>query len=149
MNARSMQNMPITSRNTFNLALFAPGFNGTRDDEFGNPTFAFGGMQRRAFMVDGVDNTQRGGPGRLGIFSPEDIQEVKVIANAMDAEYGRTVGGVVSMVTKGGTNDVHGEGLVLERRPGLIARPTAVTRASAEAVPAMGYILDQRRRPSD
>ncbi len=124
LNARSMENLPITSRNTFNLALLNPGFNGTRDDEFGNPTFAFGGMQRRAFMVDGVDNTQRGGPGRLGIFSPEDIQETKVIANSMDAEYGRTVGGIISMITKSGTNEVHGEGLVLLRRPGLIARPS-------------------------
>src|SRR5262245_43119391 len=49
LDQRSMENMPITSRNSFNLALLAPGFNGRRDDEFGNPTFAFGGMQRRAF----------------------------------------------------------------------------------------------------
>jgi hypothetical protein len=124
MNEKSMENMPITSRNTFNLALFAPGLNGTRDDEFGNPTFAFGGMQRKAFLVDGIDNTQRGGPGRLGIFSPETIQEVKVIENSMAAEYGRTVGGMISMVTRGGTNETHGEALVLERRPGLISRPS-------------------------
>ena len=124
LNQKSMENMPITSRNTFNLALFTPGLNGTRDDEFGNPTFAFGGMQRKAFLVDGVDNTQRGGPGRLGIFSPETIQEVKVIQNSMAAEYGRTVGGMISMITRGGTNDTHGEVLVLERRPGLISRPS-------------------------
>ena len=124
MNEKSMENMPITSRNTFNLALFAPGLNGSRDDEFGNPTFAFGGMQRKAFLVDGIDNSQRGGPGRLGIFSPETIQEVKVIQNSMAAEYGRTVGGMISMVTRGGTNDTHGEFLLLERRPGLIARPS-------------------------
>ena len=123
MNALSLENMPITSRNTFNLALYGPGYNGTPDNEFGNPTFAFGGMQRKAFVIDGVDNSQRGGPGRLGIFSPEDIQEVKVISNSMDAEYGRTVGGIISMVTRGGTNETHGEVLVLERRPGLIARP--------------------------
>jgi hypothetical protein len=122
LNQRSMENMPVTSRNSFNLALLAPGFNGTRDNEFGNPTFAFGGMQRRAFLVDGIDNTQRGGPGRLGIFAPETLQEVKVISNAMAAEYGRTVGGMISMVTRGGTNDYHGEALVLERRPGFIAR---------------------------
>ncbi len=124
LDERSMVNMPITSRNTFNLALFAPGFNGTRDDEFGNPTFAFGGMQRRAFLVDGIDNTQRGGPGRLGIFSPEDIREEKVLANSMDAEYGRTVGGIISMITKSGTNNLHGEFLLLLRRPGLISRPS-------------------------
>jgi hypothetical protein len=124
LNARAMENLPLTTRNTFNLALFAPGFNGRRDDEFGNPTFAFGGMQRRAFLIDGIDNSQRGGPGRLGIFAPETVQEVRVIANSMAAEYGRTVGGMISMVTRGGTNDVHGEGLVLLRRPGFIARPS-------------------------
>src|SRR6516165_9337652 len=100
-------------RNTFNLALFAPGFNGRRDDEFGSPTFAFGGLHRRAFLIDGIDNTQGGGPGRLGIFGPETVQEVQVIANSMDAEYGHTVGGTINMVTRGGSNGLHHEGLVL------------------------------------
>ena len=122
LNQKSMENMPVTSRNSFNLALLAAGFNGTRDNEFGNPTFAFGGMQRRGFLIDGIDNTQRGGPGRLGIFAPETLQEVKIISNSMAAEYGRTVGGMISMVTRGGTNEYHGEALVLERRPGFIAR---------------------------
>jgi hypothetical protein len=130
VNWKAMENLPLTTRNTFNLALFAPGFNGRRDDEFGNPTFAFGGMQRRAFLIDGIDNTQRGGPGRLGIFAPETVQEVRVIANSMDAEYGRTVGGMISMVTRGGSNEVHGVGLVLLRRPGFVARPSlAATKA--------------------
>ena len=130
VNARAMENLPLTTRNTFNLALFAPGFNGRRDDEFGNPTFAFGGLQRKGFLIDGIDNSQRGGPGRLGIFAPETVQEVRVLSNAMDAEYGRTVGGMISMITRGGTNDVHGEGLVLLRRPGLVARPSlAATKA--------------------
>ncbi len=124
LNQRSVEDMPITSRNTFNLALLVPGLNGTRDDEFGNPTFAFGGLQRKAFMIDGIDNTQRGGPGRLGIFSPEDVKEIRVVAGAMDAQYGRTVGGIVNSITRGGTNEVHGEGLVLERRPGLISKPS-------------------------
>jgi hypothetical protein len=130
LNAKAMENLPLTTRNTFNLALFAPGFNGRRDDEFGNPTFAFGGLQRKAFLIDGIDNSQRGRPGRLGIFAPETVQEVRVIANSMDAEYGRTVGGMISMITRGGSNEVHGEGLVLLRRPGLVARPSlAATKA--------------------
>ncbi len=124
LNQRSVENMPITSRNTFNLALLVPGLNGTRDDEFGNPTFAFGGLQRKAFLIDGIDNTQRGGPGRLGIFSPEDVKEIRVVTGAMDAQYGRTVGGIINFITRGGTNETHGEGLVLERRPGLISKPS-------------------------
>jgi len=130
MDSNAMENMPLTTRNTFNLALFGPGFNGRRDDEFGNPTFAFGGMQRKAFLIDGIDNSQRGGPGRLGIFAPETVEEVRVIANSMDAEYGRTVGGMISMITRSGSNDLHGEGLVLLRRPGFVARPSlAATKA--------------------
>jgi hypothetical protein len=132
MNSLAMEDMPLTTRNTFNLALFGPGYNGRRDDEFGNPTFAFGGLQRKAFLIDGIDNSQRGGPGRLGIFAPETVQEVRVLANSMDAEYGRTVGGMISMVTRGGTNDVHGEGLVLLRRPGLVARPSLAATKSFE-----------------
>jgi hypothetical protein len=87
-------------------------------------------MQRRAFLIDGIDNSQRGGPGRLGIFAPETVQEVRVIANSMAPEYGRTVGGMVSMITRGGTNEYHGEALYLARRPGMIARPSlAATKA--------------------
>ena len=127
LNAKEIENMPITSRNTFNLALLTAGLNGTPDNEFGNPTFAFGGLQRKDFMIDGIDNTQRGGPGRLGIFSPENVKEVKVISGAMDAEYGRTVGGIINMITRGGTNDTHGEFLILQRRPGLIAKPSLAT----------------------
>src|SRR5262249_43867832 len=55
---------------------------------------------------------------------PDSVQEVKVIHNAMAAEYGRTVGGMINMVTRGGGNDFHGSALVLQRRPGLIARPS-------------------------
>jgi hypothetical protein len=123
-NETSVENNPTPSRNTQNIALLGPGLNGMRDDEFSTTQIAFGGIQRRAFMVDGVDNTQRGGQLRLGIFNIESIQEIQVVSNAMSAEYGRTVGGSINFVTKGGTNDFHGEFLYLARRPGFIARPS-------------------------
>lgn len=124
LTSMSVGNLPIASRNVQNLALFAPGFTGRRDDEFGTTQFAFGGMQRRGFMVDGADNTQRGSQFRLGIFSTEAIAEINVVQNAMAAEYGRTVGGIVNMVTRGGSNELRASALVLLRRPGLIARPS-------------------------
>jgi len=123
-NTLSIENNPTPSRNSQNIALLGPGLNGQRDDEFGTTQFAFGGLQRRAFMVDGVDNTQRGGQLRLGIFNIESLREMQVISNAYSAEYGRTVGGIINFVTKGGTNVFHGEFLYLTRRPGLIARPS-------------------------
>jgi hypothetical protein len=123
-NTLSLESNPDPSRNSQNIALLGPGLNGMRDDEFGTTQFAFGGLQRRSYMVDGVDNTQRGGQLRLGIFNIESLREVQVVSSAMSAEYGRTVGGIINFVTKGGSNDTHGEFLYLTRRPGLIARPS-------------------------
>ncbi|MBC7928535.1 MAG: TonB-dependent receptor, partial [Bryobacteraceae bacterium] len=129
LNQKSIENLPLTSRNLTNLALFVPGITGKRDDEFGNTQFAFGGMQRRGFLTDGIDTSQRGGIFRLGIFSAESVQEIRVIQNAYSAEYGRTAGGIVNIITRGGTNQYHGEFLNLWRRPGLIARPALLGRA--------------------
>lgn len=130
MNQKSIENMPLTSRNLTNLALFVPGLTGKRDDEFGNTQFAFGGMQRRGFLADGIDTSQRGGIFRLGIFSAESVQEIRVIQNAFSAEYGRTSGGIVNIITRGGTNEYHGSFLYLGRRPGLIARPSLLARTA-------------------
>ncbi|MBC8167064.1 MAG: TonB-dependent receptor [Bryobacteraceae bacterium] len=130
LNLKSIGNMPLTSRNLTNLALFVPGFTGKRDDEFGNTQFAFGGMQRRGFLTDGIDTSQRGGVFRLGIFSAESVQEIRVLQNAFSAEYGRTSGGIVNIITRGGTNEYHGSFLYLGRRPGLIARPSLLPRTT-------------------
>ena len=105
LNQRSIENMPITSRNTFNLALLVPGLNGTRDDEFGNPTFAFGGMQRKAFLIDGIDNTQRGGPGRLGIVLSRGRERGPRHRRRHGTR--NTVApwaGIINFITRGGTN---------------------------------------------
>ena len=40
--------------------------------------------------------------------SPDSIEEFRVISNSFDAEYGRNSGAVVNVVTKSGTNNVHG-----------------------------------------
>jgi hypothetical protein len=41
--------------------------------------------------------------------SPDSIQEFRVLTNTFDAEYGRNSGSVVNVVTKSGTNDLHGK----------------------------------------
>ena len=51
--------------------------------------------------------------------NPDTVAEFRVIENNYSAEYGRSNGGVVSVVTKSGTNQVHGTAVRLSSQHGL------------------------------
>jgi hypothetical protein len=64
-----------------------------------------------SFLLDGADiNDASGTSGSAAgtMAGVETVREFRVITNAYDAEYGRHTGGVISAVTKSGTNDFHG-----------------------------------------
>lgn len=61
-----------------------------------------------AILIDGVPSTAGDWGGALATPSIEAVQEVQVLRSSFDAQYGRTDGGVVSMVTKGGSSAFHG-----------------------------------------
>jgi TonB-dependent receptor-like protein len=61
-----------------------------------------------SFLVDGMNNTQRRNTAAMVSPPLEGIQEFKMITSGFNAEYGRFSGGVLSMVTKSGTNRVRG-----------------------------------------
>src|SRR6202012_4815452 len=59
-------------------------------------------------LIDGVPDTTSDA-GKVIIDPPVDtVQEFKVQANSLDAQFGRTSGGVVNIITKSGTNQYHG-----------------------------------------
>jgi hypothetical protein len=61
------------------------------------------------FMIDGIANTKLGdGGGPMNFLAADNTQEFKVETNAMSAEFGRTGGGVMSIVSRGGGNQFHG-----------------------------------------
>ena len=133
LSEQSVKNLQITERNALNFAVLAPGIAGIPSFGFSTPAFAFGGIPRRDFRADGMDNSQRGGQSKLAIFPPESTREVSVIQGAMLPEYGATVGGIINVTTRGGTNEYHGDVLTLQRRPGFISRPSlAKTKAFQE-----------------
>jgi hypothetical protein len=94
-----------------------------------NPSISGGSGLENQYIVDGVDikNPGYGGLGSysivfgsLGTGTPFDfIQEVQVKTAGYEAEFGQSTGGVVNVVTKSGTNDLHGSVFGYFRPQGL------------------------------
>ena len=79
-------------------------------------------------QIDGVDannsffGENRGGSRIPFVFSLESIQEFQVVTNGYDVEYGNYSGGIVNVITKGGTNDLRGSAYVNYRGDALTGR---------------------------
>jgi outer membrane receptor protein involved in Fe transport len=116
IDTKQITNLPISGRLFTDFALLTPSVAtsrtslGTTFTEFEITQISFGGMRSfsNEITVDGADfvNTisgvQRATP-------PQDaVQEFRVVNNSFGAEYGRALGGIVNIVTKSGTNELHG-----------------------------------------
>src|SRR5439155_21169629 len=68
----------------------------------------------------------------VAVIPPVDaVQEFNVLTNSMSARYGRTGGGLITAVTKSGTNDLHGTGWELLRNDELDANDFFANRSGA------------------
>jgi hypothetical protein len=107
----SIEDLPIITRDVYNLFLFSPGIKGVPSTGFGTPTLSFGGIQRTQWNVDGQDNTSRQFTSniRLVVNTPETLQSTQVMSNGYSAEFGRSAGGQVNLFTRAGTNAYHGQ----------------------------------------
>ncbi len=110
---KMVENIPLNGRKFQDLSLLVPG---TRPSNYYDPTktevggISYGGATGRSVIinVDGGDNNDGVVRGLLQQFSADAIQEYKVTTQRYSAEYGRSMGGVVNVITKSGTNDFHG-----------------------------------------
>ncbi len=79
-----------------------------------------------AILLDGTDIKNNYGmtPGGVSgaLLGVETVREFRVITNAYSAEYGRFTGGVISAVTRSGTNEIHGSVFEFLRNSALDAR---------------------------
>ena len=82
------------------------------------------------FVIDGVDvsNVRNGVLGRESAIPFEFIAEVQVKSGGFEAEFGGAVGGVVNVITKSGSNDIHGEGALMFTNAGLNSAPRGTWR---------------------
>lgn len=110
---REIQNLPLDGRQFANLGSLAPGTTlsvNSNPTKPGQITIALNGGSGRNvnFLVDGGDNTDDTIGGALQNYNIEAVQEFNIQTQQYKAEYGRTTGGVLTVVTKTGTNEFEG-----------------------------------------
>ncbi|HUN62391.1 MAG TPA: TonB-dependent receptor [Candidatus Sulfotelmatobacter sp.] len=136
--SKVVTSLPVNGRDYQKLIFLVPGVTGSPDQITDSPgsfgIFSINGARGRAnnFLLDGTDMNDgyRNDPaineaGTYGtpatILPVEAIAELRVASN-FEAEYGRSAGGVINVVTKSGTNQLHGSALEYFRNTDLNAR---------------------------
>jgi outer membrane receptor protein involved in Fe transport len=116
MTDQSVRELPLSSRNTYQLLQLQPGVQSQLGADLfygsSNPgVVSVNGGRGRSnnYMVNGGDGNDIFVNAPAIQPSPDAIEEFRVLTNTFDAEYGRNSGSVVNVVTKSGTNAVHGD----------------------------------------
>jgi Carboxypeptidase regulatory-like domain/TonB-dependent Receptor Plug Domain/TonB dependent receptor len=127
LNETSVKNLPILGRKFEDLLTLTPGVSITQGPDGDEINFA---GQRGIFnniSLDGGDynngffGEQAGGQRAAIDITLEAVKEFQVIATGASAEFGRTAGGVVNVITKSGTNNFHGSLFHFQRLEALAA----------------------------
>ena len=118
---QQLETLPLNGRQFANVAVLAPGTQLAYNADPTKPgqlTIALnGGIGRNVnFTVDGGDNTDDTIGGALQNYNLDAVAEFKIQTAQYKAEYGRSSGGVLSVVTKTGTNELHGSAYEYARR---------------------------------
>src|SRR5262245_8514870 len=136
--SRVVTNLPVNGRDYQKLINLVPGVTSSPDQITDSPgsygVSSVNGARGRSnnFLLDGTDMNDgyRNDPAinEAGVFGTpatilplEAIAELRVLSNS-EAEYGRSAGGVINIVTKSGTNSFHGSGFDFFRNNALDAR---------------------------
>lgn len=140
MGPTQVQELPLNNRNFVQLATLVPGVSSDLGDEVGIGltnvvSISINGARRNAvnWLVDGVSNVDVGSNVTL-LSTPtlESIQEFKIITSSYAAEWPRSGGGVVNIVTRGGTQNFSGTAYQFFRNDALNANSWARKRTGLE-----------------
>ncbi len=133
LDTKMANELPIIHRNPFLLAQLDPAVQ-YRGGAESSPYHHWAASQmdvggdtayKNSVLVDGVPQLV----GAKGTYVPamDAVSEVNVQQNAVDAEYGHSAGGVLSVQMKSGTNDFHGTAYYFGRNPVFNARPNPLS----------------------
>src|SRR5215467_11749844 len=127
---KRIEDLPVNGRQFIDFALLAPGVkigdttSGSTDviiEPVTKLSFAGQNIHYNFIAVDGADNISTASGVQKYTPSQEAVREFRVINSSYSAEFGRAVGGIVNIITKSGTNMVHGSAYEYFRNDGLDA----------------------------
>ncbi len=131
---KMLMDLPVKARNPFTLALLDPAVVSRYTSEK-NPFFMWSSS---SMDVGGATNQKNdllldGAPiqiGPKGSYAPpmDAVQEFSIQQNSVDAEFGHSGGGTMSVSMKSGTNEIHGTAYYFGRNPKLNAVVNPITR---------------------
>lgn len=135
--------LPLNNRNVYSLLKLVPGVTPStpnQESDFFTSTIRFsinGGKESvNDIQLDGVtamvQSDIQGIYGASAIPSVEGIQEFRVQTNSYTAEYGRSGGGQVTMVTKSGSNEFHGSAFEFLRNSAMDAKQFFLNRSGGQ-----------------
>jgi hypothetical protein len=119
INDRSVNELPLNSRDTYQFLQLQPGVQAQLGN--GNGSLFYGSQDTGSVSVNGgrtrANNFSVNGGDANDQFvnlptvqpTPDSVEEFRVLTNTFDAEYGRNSGSVVNVITKSGTNSLHGD----------------------------------------
>jgi hypothetical protein len=126
VNNRAILNLPLNTRNVFSLIYLTPGVSGGIGNDYNSLSYSVNGARGTSSeaMVDGATGgfpTVNGFFG-IGVFPSVDaLSEFKMMNSNYSAEFGRSLGNVVNLIYKSGTNTWHGSGYEFLRNSALDA----------------------------
>ena len=108
--SRPIVDLPLNGRDVLQLAALQPGVTETNADNGGAGNFSIAGGRTDSvtYLLDGGPNNNLLSNGVVYNPNPDTVAEFRILQNNYTAEYGRNGGGVISVVTKSGTNAIHG-----------------------------------------
>ena len=154
INNKTMTELPLQgSRNPLTIAVLTPGAVFTAGSLSNQPVHSLDGesswsingsrTKQVEFVLDGAPNNTVRTLGNNVAFVPaaDAVEEINIMSNMFDAQYGRTAGGVVNMSIRSGTNNWHGSAYDFFKREWLNANSFS---NNAQGLPRLGAVLDQR-----
>src|SRR6266699_3586396 len=108
INSKTITDLPLVGRNWITLQQTLPGVV-TPDTRFGTNYSTNGSQaQQNSYLVNGNDANDLPLNSPLAVPNPDSIEEVKMVTNTINPEFGRNSGAIMNAITRSGTNSFHG-----------------------------------------